>query len=190
MKRIGGGLLMVLCVSQMHIEPAHAQGFVSPQIGVVFGGDTEAEALALGGALGVVGGFAGIEVDGHYASDVLDGGDADIVADSSVTTLTVNLLIGPRLGGGGGGVMPYVAGGVGLLRTRVESVGGFFDDVTANDLAVDVGGGAMVFVNDRIGLRGDLRYYRSLTTDDDEVLGVDLADLDFWRTMFGVVFRF
>jgi opacity protein-like surface antigen len=57
-------------------------------------------------------------------------------------------------------VRPFVVGGLGLLRTSVTSTDQFFD-IANNDFGFDVGGGLYIFFNDRVGLRGDARYFRN-----------------------------
>jgi hypothetical protein len=55
---------------------------------------------------------------------------------------------------------------------------------------VNIGGGVQGFFNDRIGLRGDLRYFRSLADDEpDDEFDLAFSDFDFWRGTVGVTFR-
>ena len=68
-----------------------------------------------------------------------------------------------RFGGGKpSGASPFVSGGAGLMRASVTSPGDLFDEVTRNDFALNVGGGLNGYFNDHVGLRGDIRYFRSL----------------------------
>ena len=43
------------------------------------------------------------------------------------------------------------------------------------------------FFNDRVGLRGDITYFRSMT--GNIVNGLDLGSLHFWRWSVGLVVR-
>ena len=90
---------------------------------------------------------------------------------------------------GRGAVRPYVSGGGGLIKTRVDDVGQFFGSIDNNNFGFDVGGGLMGFFSDNVGVRGDIRFFRSLDNND---YGVDLAlgDFRFWRGTVGVTFRF
>jgi hypothetical protein len=56
---------------------------------------------------------------------------------------------------------------------------------------VNFGGGVMAFFNEHVGLRGDIRYFRTLT-DDNSGSGVDfdLGDLNFWKWDVGAAFKF
>jgi hypothetical protein len=69
-------------------------------------------------------------------------------------------------------------------------VGDFFDDASRNDLGINIGGGVNGQFTDNIGIRGDLRYLRSLEDDDpDDEFDLGLSDFDFWRGSVGVSFR-
>ena len=92
--------------------------------------------------------------------------------DSNVTTLTGNLIIGVPVGGHGAQIRPYAVGGVGLIRTKVQDVGGFFDVESKNDFGFDVGGGVMGFFSQNVGIRGDVRYFRRSTGASDNATGL------------------
>ena len=63
-----------------------------------------------------------------------------------------NVIIGIPIGGQtGGGVRPYVSGGVGLLRSRLDDVDDFFD-VNENSFGMNAGGGVMMFFTDNVGI--------------------------------------
>jgi opacity protein-like surface antigen len=84
----------------------------------------------------------------------------------------------------------YGSGGIGLLKTRVDDVSGFFS-IDSNDFGIDVGGGLMAFPSEHIGLRGDIRYFRALTDPEpDNEFDLDLGSLDFWRATGGIILRF
>jgi len=65
-------------------------------------------------------------------------------------------------------------------------------NIDDNSVTWSAGGGVMLFFGTRVGMRFDLRYFR--TFDDLEILGVTLADspgkLDFTRTSLGFIVRF
>ena len=67
--------------------------------------------------------------------------------------------------------------------------------MTRNDFALNVGGGLQGNFNEHVGLRGDIRYFRSLQGNGDDGIIIDprefdLGDFDFWRGTVGVSFRF
>jgi hypothetical protein len=82
-------------------------------------------------------------------------------------------------------------GGLGLIRTHVTSADDFFD-VDSNDWGFNLGGGIIGFFSDGFGIRGDVRYFRSLQGDDDQdddFPDFQLGSFDFWRATVGVTFR-
>lgn len=142
------------------------------------------------------GGAVGFEVDFGYSPNFFESGTASNNAfqftnDSNVTTLTGNAIVGIPIGGKrGGSVRPYVVGGVGLIRTNVTDATGFFDATTKNDFGFDVGGGLMGFFNSNVGLRGDVRYFRTFQNSTDNITGLGLSNFNFWRGSVGVSLKF
>jgi hypothetical protein len=119
---------------------------------------------------------------------VLSDDDFDFASDSNVTTFMGNLIVGVPLGGQSGfGVRPYAVGGAGLLRASVTDIDEFFD-VDKNSWGFDLGGGLIIFFGN-VGIRGDVRYFRTFTSGDDDELDFDLGGFDFWRATAGVTFR-
>jgi opacity protein-like surface antigen len=185
---------------------ASADWLFTPFVGANFGGDAdfgdfddfddEAERrIDFGASLGWMGaGIVGFEVDFGWSPNFFENtiGDADFgFGDSNVTTLMANLLVGVPVGGQTGpGIRPYGSGGIGLIRSHVDG-GDFFDDLNTNDLGFNVGAGLHGFFNDTIGIRGDVRYFRSLADNEpDDEFDLALSDFDFWRATVGVTFRF
>jgi len=83
------------------------------------------------------------------------------------------------------------------MRAAVTSPGNLFDNVARNDFALNVGGGIQANFNDHLGLRGDIRYFRSLQGEPGADGGIiidprdfDLGDFDFWRATVGLSLRF
>jgi opacity protein-like surface antigen len=202
-------ITIALAAATVALTPgrAAADWYLTPYVGGVFGGnadfgdfdddfDDEAERrINFGAALGWMGhGVIGFEADFSWTPNFFEntagGGDFDF-GDSNVTTLMGNLVVGAPFGGQTGpGIRPYASGGIGLLRTQVDG-GDFFDDLSRNDLGVNVGAGLHGFFGDNIGIRGDIRYFRSLQDDEaDDEFDLGLADFDFWRATVGVTFRF
>ena len=185
--------------------PASADWLFTPYLGVTFGGaanfgdvgdfdDNFEKKVTYGGSLTWMGaGIIGFEADfgstPNFFETTSGVGDFDW-GDSNVTTLMGNLVIGAPIGGQTGvGFRPYAAAGIGLLRSNV-SLDGVFDDLSTNELGMNIGGGAHVFFSDNVGIRGDLRYFRGLQNGDDDGLDLDLEDFDFWRGTVGVTLRF
>ena len=67
-----------------------------------------------------------------------------------------------------------------------ESVDNHVLDRMAN---FNLGAGAMRFFNAHVGLRGDVRYFRTINNNDSSIDNLDLGSFDFWRASVGVVLR-
>jgi opacity protein-like surface antigen len=176
---------------------ARADWIFTPFIGAnlhqdddTLGVDTKNPTVNFGASLAWMGaGVFGVEFDFGYAPNFFDQENASTF-DGNVTTLMGNLILGIPIGGQtGGGVRPYVSGGVGLIKSRLDDVEDFFD-VDENSFGINAGGGVMIFFTDGVGIRGDLRYFRSFKNIDENDLDLSLGSFDFWRASAGVSFRF
>ncbi len=188
---ITGMLALLLLVPA---APARADVVLTPYVGSLFGGDLDnatGNQMAFGGSAAFMGaGIFGVEVGFNYTPEFVQ--DTLTTPDIAQASLMGNIIIGIPMGDAdqGGQVRPYVTGGAGLFRTSARQTE-LFDRFSSNDFAVNVGGGVMAFFSEHVGVRGDLRYFRTLT-DDDPGGGVDfdLGDLDFWKWDIGAAFRF
>jgi hypothetical protein len=71
----------------------------------------------------------------------------------------------------------------------VGGVANFLDGVGRKDLGLNVVGCIKGQFDENVGIRGDLRYFRSFEKDEDETLDIGLSNFDFWRGSVGVSFR-
>jgi opacity protein-like surface antigen len=205
MMRVSKLLLTGAMVVALWPAPARADWLFTPFVGANFGGnanfgdfddfDDEFERrVDFGATLGWMGaGVVGFEVDFGYSPNFFENtvgpGNFEF-GDSNVTTVMANVLVGAPIGGQTGpGIRPYGSGGLGLIRSHVSG-GDFFDDLSSNDLGLNVGGGIQGFFSDNVGIRGDIRYFRSLQDNEpDDEFDLALSDFDFWRGTVGVTFR-
>ena len=141
-------------------------------------------------------GALGFEVDFGYAPNFFENtaGDNDFeFGDSNVTTLMANLKVGAPFGGQtGGGIRPYASGGLGIIKSRIDDADDLFE-VDSTSWGLNVGGGVTGFFNDKFGLQGDVRYFRSLEdteADGESDFNIGLGSFSFWRGTVGLVFRF
>ena len=174
--------------------PARADVVLTPYVGSLFGGDLSGNRTAFGASAAFMGGgIFGGEVGFNYAPKFI--GATVSNEDIAQMSLMGNLIVGVPIGStdAAGHVRPYVTGGAGLFRlTSNESQ--FFDRINSNNFAVNFGGGIMAFFNEHVGLRGDVRYFRTLN-DRDPDGGLDdfrpqLGDLNFWKWDVGAAFKF
>jgi hypothetical protein len=180
---------------------AHAQSFLVPFAGFDFGDSAECPAISecgtkarnFGLALGHMGAAFGFEEEFGYGKDFF--GSAPGLS-SSVFTIMNNVMVTPRLHP----IRPYFLGGVGLIRTSVDvavtTPGGIasafaFGGGTNSNFGWDLGGGVIVG-SQHIGVRGDLRYFKSFNEVDVFGQGVALANqkLDFGRFSLGLYLGF
>lgn len=162
---------------------AAADGFFSPWAGVNFANapaDGRASFGLTGG--GMKGGVIGGEIDFGYSPSFF--GTENVFGNNNVVTLTGNVIVGIPLGGSRGpSVRPYVTAGGGLIRSKIDLLA---IEISSNDFGIDAGGGVMAFFNDRVGVRGDLRYFRTGFGDFEFF---DFDSVDFWRASIGLVIR-
>jgi opacity protein-like surface antigen len=205
-------MLLMISLMVVTLLPATASAqswFVSPFIGANFGGsadfgdfpdaDDEVERrLDLGATIGWNRNVVGFEVDFGWSPNFFEdtAGDRNFdFGDSNVTTLMTNLLLSaPPMGAG---VKPYLSTGLGLIRANVSG-GALFDDLSTNDLGINIGGGLNGQFTENVGIRGDLRYFRGLEQrddddpiEDDDLLGDEFGfeNFSFWRGTVGLTFR-
>ncbi len=196
----GGFCMIALLLGLWLVFPpqAHADGFVSFNIGSVFGGSTGSELVEavensatttysfnLGG---MGGGVFGAEFDFGYTPKFF-GSDSGIES-SGVMTMMGSLIIGIPVGGQSGvGIRPYGLFGVGLLRRHIE-FRQVFDDLSTNDFGYNLGGGVMGFITDVFGIRAEYRYFRNLKSDGEGFPFFELSTFNFSRASIGIVLRF
>jgi opacity protein-like surface antigen len=127
-------------------------------------------------------GISGAEIDFGYSPSFF--GEENVFGTNNVLTLVANLIVGVPLGGDfGPSVRPYASAGGGLIRSKIDLLS---TDISSNDFGIDAGGGVMVFFNDRVGVRGDLRYFRTGFGDFDFF---DFDKVNFWRASIGLMIR-
>jgi hypothetical protein len=177
---------------------ARADFLIVPFFGVNFGGDSgknladsaEASRYNWGASFAWMGaGVFGVEGDIGYSNDFFGKTDT---GGSNVLTMSGNLLLGIPFGGQQGfGVRPYGVVGVGLVRPEGDAfpASEAFGD---NHVAWNSGGGLFVFFTSRVGIRADVRYFRTFEPVDlfDIDANEESGDLDFTRGSIGFVLRF
>ena len=180
---------------------ASAEWLFTPFVGMNWGGsatfgdvgtfDDEFEKRGnFGASLATGDGVVGFEVDFGWSPNFFEntagGGDFEFGANN-VTTVMANLTLGAH---SGAGVRPYASGGLGIIKIRAQHARDVFD-VASTDWGFNLGAGVVGFFSDNVGLRADLRYFRSLKDDEpDDEFDVALSDFKFWRGTIGLTFKF
>jgi opacity protein-like surface antigen len=152
--------------------------YVTPFIGIV--NDDGSNPVIGASAMFVLDPPVNFEVDFGYAWDSEEFDDAETSAN--LTTIMANAVFPFQTGTA---VEPYAAGGIGLMRSSVDldEIGLGSDSSTA--FGFNLGGGAYFFFSEKLGVRGDVRYFRAVA-DDDSLLN----EVDFVRVTGGVTFKF
>jgi opacity protein-like surface antigen len=187
---IGAGLMSATSARAQATQPGSAAGpveaghwTVTPYATFPFAGDLEGGAAGLG----IAGGYnwssrIGIEADLEVVPTVTEG--VLVTFDASTWNLTGNVLYHFRAQRDRW--TPFVVAGLGVGHgsTDVLSNDPILQQFGANDsttgLVTNLGGGLKYYLNDRFGLRGDLRYYTGHDLIPDHVrlsfgLGIDLG---------------
>ena len=197
--------VLVVTASAAAPATASADWLFTPFVGMNWGGaanfgdvgdfDDEFEKRGnFGASLAYMGaGVVGFEVDFGWSPNFFENttgpGNFEF-GDSNVTTLMANVVLGAPIGGQHGpGIRPYAVGGLGLMKSRIGDAGDLFE-VSSTDWGFNVGAGVHGFFTDNIGVRGDIRYFRSLEDNEpDDEFDLALADFRYWRGTVGLTFR-
>jgi opacity protein-like surface antigen len=192
MRRFAIGLA-VFAMLAFAPRPAHAQSYFVPFYGFDFGGDAgncpsvlndcSVKRTAYGFAVGHLShGILGFEEDFSYAPDFF-GTSTSFGTNNSVLTLMSNLVVSIPAGP----VHPYVSGGIGLMRTKVDLTLSSLLSTNNTSLGYNLGGGVMIFLPAHLGLRVDYRNLRSATNVTIAGITLEGPKLNFSRIAFGLV---
>ena len=199
MKQVYAVAVVIVLGVLLSAAPVRADGFVSPSVGVDFGGNAgstlrgavnNSNKVNVGAAVGwMSAGVFGLEEDFSWAPNFFGSGGT-FIDKTRVITLMTNAIAGIPVGGQqGGGVRPYVSVGVGLINQHVTTPTGV-GNFSQNDFGFNAGAGIMGYFADHIGVRGDVRYFRSFQETEANVVGLEVGHFAFYRASFGLLFRF
>lgn len=183
---IGSLIVIVMAATP---SPAAADWFLTPFVGgSLFDiADTKTRPV-FGGSVAWIGPVAGVELDLGDAPTFLEA-RSGLAIDNNVFTLMGNAVV--QFPTGSRRVRPYAVGGIGVIHTKITTPG---EVVLVEDenFGFNVGGGLTALLNDRVGLRGDFRYFRAIRNDDatDAADALEVSELKFLRFTVGVTFKF
>jgi opacity protein-like surface antigen len=191
-RRFSAALSLMVLVLTGHPREVAAQGFISPFIGYNFSGDAGCPQITncndkktdWGVSFGALGSVVGFEAELGYTKNFFGESSAQT---SNVLTFMGNLMLAPKIGP----VQPYGVVGLGLIRTAVEVTAISSSDT--NQLGWDGGGGVIVFFSQHVGVRGDVRYFRSfqiLDFSNFPNIGIAENKLNYGRVAAAAVFKF
>jgi len=193
-RRLSLVLVASLLFSVAGAREAAAQGFISPFLGYNFSGQSGCQQITncsdkrtdYGVSLGTLGSILGFEAELGYTKNFFGESSAQT---SNVLTFMGNLMLGPRIGP----VQPYGVFGLGLIRTTVEAT---LANSTSdqNQFGWDGGGGVIIMFNPHVGIRGDVRYFRTFDVlsllNNFPNLPPSNSNLDYGRFAGAFVFKF
>jgi len=165
--------------------PVHAAAFVNPWGGVVFGNDQATTGFH---TFGFTFGDAG---HGMFATETTIGFSPGFFGKATQNYM-LDLMAGFTVGKTFKSKTPHDTRPYGLIeggtiRTSINGIGTGTDFVR-NNIGLAVGGGTTVALNDRLLVKGELRYIRAFRSHDAaNSLNVSLQDFHYWRTEFGIV---
>jgi hypothetical protein len=189
--------LLLLCV---RAQAADRQ--IRPFAGATFGGVTTFvdPELAVGKptpAIGMsavfLGEVLGAEVEVADAPGLFESGDKHLVLRSRVTTISGNVIVAAPHRLTEYWLRPYLVAGGGLMRiSRTTSLS--VSDISKVFPEVDVGGGVVAFLTNRVGVSWEVRRFQSIGSHISNE-GLSVAEsgeeqLSFWRATMAVVFRY
>jgi opacity protein-like surface antigen len=194
-------ILAAAAVAALALAPvqARAEGYISPWVATNAGtgfnsnnlsGSFDNGRIGFGTQVGAMGkGIIGGELDLGWSPSFF--GNTTDFGNNSVFNLMGNVIVGIPVGGThGAGLRPYATAGLGLIRTQID--GGTIATVSSsnNDFGWNAGAGLMGYFSDHVGLRGDVRYLRTLQNNSNgAAISFDPGDFHFWRASIGVVLR-
>src|SRR5262245_8554847 len=175
------GLLLGLSVPAQ----ARAAAFINPWGGLVFGND---QAITGFHTFGFSFGDAGHAIVGTETTVGLAPGFFGNAVENYVLDLMAGFTFGKTFKSKTDhDTRPYALIEGGTIRTKIGGIGTGTDLVRSN-IGLAVGGGTTVALNERLLLRGELRYIKAFQSHDAaNSLNVNLEDFHYWRTEFGIV---
>ena len=175
--------------------PAFADFLVSPYFAWTRNGDTDRWPPGGGATADVtIGNWFTVGGDVGYAAGYFDPADdaLDLIASSHVLTVTghAGVIYRPN-NDDDARVMPYATAGFGWMRQDARDREGLAS-VTRNDPSLHFGGGVYLMFTEYLGVRADLRNFRSLRDpfENPDPIVADLDRVSFWRVSLGAVIRF
>ena len=191
---------------------ARAEWQFTPFLGYTFNGSTnlldfallnnrtanDEPRVSLGGSVRLTGdGPFGVEGYAVYTPGFFDAKQFDInlprVSDSRTYAVMGNAVLTTPRAWNNYGLRPAISGGIGLIHAAATDERDVLP-FSINLWGMNVGGGAVGFLSDRVGLRFDVRYFRSIKSVPVEDLEVPVTlgqpvRLSYWTAAFGIVFK-
>jgi opacity protein-like surface antigen len=202
MMRAQHGILLTVAAIALTAAPAQAQWVVTPYLGINLAGDAEFRRGGPGVSVAHFDGLLGFEFDveryNHFYKDKNVTGLVENNCGVGSASMACTDLNTDAIGYMGNVVTPiritsakdwrpYAAAGLGVIHSWLTDPSNTVADTNQNNFAFNFGGGVMYSLSNRVGLRGDVRYFRALV-DQDKREGFYFKDYGFLRVTVGVTF--
>jgi hypothetical protein len=191
---------VVTAVMLMLASNAAADWLFTPFLGGTFAPQTPfldleqsagtTKVVAGGSAALLSDGLLGVEGDFGYSPRFFERSSrTGLITGSNVTTIVGNVVVALPLSVTRESLRPYAVGGIGLIHAAAASLVVETLGVDRNLLGYDFGGGAIGMFDPNVGVRFDLRQFRTVH-DFEHPLQQQRAHLSFWRATVGVTIRY
>ena len=190
MRRVVKMLFAVAAVAVVSMPaPARADGFLTPWAGEIFSSPSSgsgAGKATYGASLGATGSVIGAEFEFGYSPNFF--GSSTNTGTNSLIDGMVNAIIEiPFADNLRDHFEPYVIVGTGLIRSQIDGGTLIHVQTSNNQFGINAGGGFMGYFAKHFGVRGDVRYLRTVT--GTTTAGIDFGSLHFWRVTGGLIIR-
>ena len=161
------------------LDPDNATGDIHPAVGI--------------SGTWLSKGVFGAEAIATLTPGFFQKGDGQFIDSSRATALMGNVVVTAPRKYTEYFLRPYVSGGLGMIRATESDhalLGNSLIDLNANFAAFNIGGGAIGFFSQSVGVRFELRYFSTLHGTErpaSEVVGE--ARLRYMVTSVGLTFR-
>ena len=170
------GIVAALTATAAEAQSFTFTGLFTGHIGVAAGKDVRDPSVVPGISLAVIDSDGyGAEIDIAHTNDFDDrfGGDSSITSGMLSFTYVYPALV----------LRPYLVAGAGVIGVRIAP--DELPTVSRTEPGWTAGGGAVYLVDEMLGVRGDVRYFRHFNHHADLPLTGN-GVLDFWRASIGV----
>jgi hypothetical protein len=177
--------------------PARAEWHLAPFLGVKFGGSSTlvlndaagARKLTYGGTVRWVGrGIFGVEGDVGFVQNYFEQEKSSEVRASHAISGMGNVVVTAPLGWTRDSLRPYVSGGLGFIRVRMDDSANVFSYRRTLG-GYNVGGGVVGFLTPFTGVKWDVRYFKGWgPTGEGTSFGS--ARISYWRGTMSLVLKY
>lgn len=193
--------ILLVALGLLHLLPQTSAAqdlLLVPYLGFTFGGgsallDLESgsseSASVLGASATLVGeGMLGVEADVGYVPGFFQRGDRGLVSGSHLFNITGSVVLTLPVSVTRESLRPYLVAGGGMLRAEAPDTLSLLT-IRRTMPALTLGGGAVGFLTNSVGVRFDLRYLRSMGAGNDLIVG-EGPRVRYWRGSVGLVLRY